>query len=452
MARIQTTIRNVRRPGGISAITSGIGVRAADQLDTLVRGTQVSPLDETLGNRYNAFLRTLLNSVNAPATKPLWMCFINDIPNINREVDSLDSTGFGSHQFVKTNKDKIEQTSDFEGGKCALLCQECHIPGETYNTEKQLIGGGFLAPGTGKDRQALGMLKTAYLETNYSLTDAILRPWLIYTSYHSLKYTPRTNITLMKYAKSGIGQPLVPVKILKYHNCCPVEIDEESLTYKDMSLLYRQVSWHYDSYTIEFNHNIKEESRERRGETLASQLLDDFLGQPDSREDNFSRRIASFGENTLNEARGFVANRAGQFIISNSRALGASLEQALGISPNLPNTANGRINQQDTPNVSPRRDDVVIPSNDTPNIFTQPQIEERESFNDVVDTQAARSQNVQINRVIMPENNTPNTEELRVRLRGSRVNIPENDTPNTLQIQSTRVKIPENDTPNNLAN
>lgn len=463
MARIQTTIRNARRPGGISAITGGVGSRIADRLDPIIRGRPADAPTDT-GNIYEVFYRNLLASTNSLSLKPLWVCFLDNMPGttFGANVDTLDkNTAAGNHQFASGASNAIEgisneigklaeSTTELNGAKGALICQECQVPGEGYKINNPRIEntGGFLAPAVGSNREDFSPLKTAYLETNYSFTDIKLRPWLINLSYNSLKYTPRTNITMIKFGKAGPGVELVPIKIIRFFGCCPIDIDTEPYTYKDQSITIRQVEWHYDAYTMDFSKaQINQIERQRPQETLVGQLLDDFLGEQKPGTP-IGERLGSFASDAIQEGRSFVANRAGQLITSNFQEFGRRLEEMTGARSTLPRTSRSGIGVNDTPSVSPQNDDVRIPENDTPSGFdlSTASVNEK-SFDEVVNEQAVKAKNVQFDKVEIQQN-TP----FGLDVEHQQVNIDPNDVPPPGRAIQDSIRIPENDTPNTLAN
>jgi hypothetical protein len=443
MSRIQTTIRNVQRPGGIASVGASVGGRIAGRLDPLIRGSGIDPRGEDTKNVYDQFLRNLLASTNSTSLKPLWVCFLNDIPDMGaNSADVLDVNTHANHNFgageVPARNSaavRLGDSIDLHGGKAALICQECQVPGDKFNVGHQRLDnmGGFLSPATGSNRDDFKPVKIAYLETNYSFTDFVLRPWAISTSYTSLKLAPRTTITMIKYAKAGPGNPLVPVKFIKFFGCCPIDIDTEPYTYKDQSLTIRQVEWHYDTYTMEFGGMINGSSPlPREKETLAGQLLDDFLGEQKPGTD-LKTRIGSFASDAVDEARGFVANKAGQIITSNFADFGRRLEEMAGARSTLPPTTRGRIDANDTPTSGQQKDDVRVSADDTPNIFLERARQDKvKGFNQVVEEQANKAKNRE--------------EDVNVAA-FDLIAIDENDTPTPASISFANVSINQNDVP-----
>ncbi len=462
MSRIQTTIRNVQRPGGIASVGASVGGRIAGRLDPLIRGDQgIERYAGDTSKIYEAFLRNLLASTNSPSLKPLWVCFLDDIPSsLGATADALDENSTsGKHGFAKGANPAINSADnwgsiDLRGGKAALICQECQVPGDKFNVGHQRLDnmGGFLSPATGSNRDDFKPVKIAYLETNYSFTDFVLRPWAISTSYTSLKLAPRTTITMIKYAKAGPGNPLVPVKFIKFFGCCPIDIDTEPYTYKDQSLTIRQVEWHYDTYTMEFGGMINGSSPlPREKETLVGQLLDDFLGEQKPGTD-LKTRIGSFASDAVDEARGFVANKAGQIITSNFADFGRRLEEMTGARSTLPPATRGRIDANDTPTSTQQKDDVRVPENDTPNIFLENARQDKvKGFNQVVEEQANKAKNREddvnvtaFDLIAIDENDTPDAPSITL----TNVEADPNDVPPPSRILQDSVRMLPNNTPN----
>jgi len=216
-------------------------------------------MDQDLENIYGYLLSNLLQSTNSIPLKPLWLCYLDSVPGVEiaNRAELFDRNGnAGSHQFQggHSNASQAAGTGsiNYRGAVAALIAQEINIPGDVLRVERTDVGlnsGGYMGGVVGSQREHLQPADIAYIETGYSFTDFVLRPWMLRASYESLKYVPRTNITMVNYAKTGKTQ-FIPRKITTLHNCVPINIDTETYHYKGNELIIRKVRWHYDSYTV----------------------------------------------------------------------------------------------------------------------------------------------------------------------------------------------------------
>lgn len=250
---ILDTVNDLLQPGA----GEDFGRRAANTLLGSL-GANTVPISQNIEDIYGYFLATLLQSANSVPLKPLWICFIDTLPDTTRRAEAFDRHGAGSHALSLYHS-AARSNIDMRGATAALLAQEVQAPGDEYDMSRGDINmGGYLNGAVGSKRKEFDKAKIAYLETNYSFTDFVLRPWSIDTSYRSLKFSPRANITMINFAKAGKKSQFVPRKIITLHNCCPVSIDTESYTYQGTDVTIRQVEWHYDSYTMQSGQIIQE--------------------------------------------------------------------------------------------------------------------------------------------------------------------------------------------------
>ena len=367
---ILDAVNDVRKPGGIeSAVKQGTNALLSKLGASIPEGSQ------NIQDAYGYFLTNLLQTSNSIPLKPLWMCFLDDVPDVTTLAEEYDVNGTGGKHKFSQGFAAASSSVDFRGGKAALLAQEINIPGDSLRIDAPDAAqnmGGFLQGSIGSQREKLGTAKTAYLETNYSFTDYVLRPWMIHSAYNSLKYAKSTNITMINYGKAGKDKQFVPRKITKLWNCVPVSIDTETFNYEGDDVTLRQVEWKYDSYTMESGQYVGE------GDILASldrvfNVSFEDLKNPsnilsESRIDALTNAAVGVGAN-------FITNLAGEAGSTIEEALGLSADRPLGIT-----SATGNINtaieksiiaagsesiDDDTISTRTHEDDVVINKNDT---------------------------------------------------------------------------------------
>ena len=382
------TINDARQPGGLDAL----GRRVANNLLGQPEASQ------NLEDIYGYFLTNLLQSSNSVALKPLWLCFLDNVPDTTQLAQDYDlNSNAGKHKMSQGHA-AAKSSIDFRGGKAALLAQEINVPGDVYRVERPDGSpnmGGFVNGVIGSQRESFGPGKIAYLETNYSFTDFVLRPWMIAASYDSLKFCAKTNITMINFAKAGKDRQFVPRKITKLHNCVPVNIDTESYTYQGNDLTIRQVEWHYDSYTMESGQFISES---------------DILASLD--------RVFNFGDGVetdsiVQAAVGAATGIASNFITNLAGDAGSELEDVFGLSEstdsvltsrtgNVNNAiersaiaAGGRSPGNDSIATRTIEDDVVVNANDTPiNIVPADPPTSPRTLRDIVDEQASKASRI----------------------------------------------------------
>lgn len=386
------TINDARQPGGLEALAR----RVANNITGGILGQP--EISQNIQDAYGYFLANLLQTSNSVPLKPLWMCFLDDVPDIVAEAQALDLNGEAGAHDLSLGYTGSTSSIDFRGGKAALLAQEVNTPADVYRATR-VDGaenmGGFLNGVVGSQREHLPPADIAYLETNYSFTDFVLRPWAIVASYKSLKACPKTNITMIQFAKAGTDTQFKPRKIITLHNCCPIDIDSETLVYSSNEATIRKVRWHYDSYTIKSGQFIGERDLLASLDRVFNVDLSDLTTQTGRQ-----RTLNTILGSAIGAGKGIAAN----FITNLAGDLGGEAEQALGIgsSPFVPSpqSSNDTVVSRairsaggagdDTVPSRQIKDDVIVDSNDTP-VFQVPQDtpDNRVNLNDVINRQAA---------------------------------------------------------------
>jgi len=113
---------------------------------------------------------------------------------------------------------------------------------------------GFVKTPISTGRADMADLTMVFKETNSSYTDFVLRPWLTLTAHKGLfarkpEDDIKSKITVINMVPSRTGRVAIR-KIFTYHNCAPISIGAEDLTYDAPIMIQRQVSFTYSHYTV----------------------------------------------------------------------------------------------------------------------------------------------------------------------------------------------------------
>jgi len=134
-----------------------------------------------------------------------------------------------------------------------LYASSVTVPGDKYGI--QTLGEfsiGFAKGNIGTGRGQFTNLSIDFYDTQASVTDYILRPWMILLAHNGLKIaTAKSKIHVLPLMKkSGKVLDNVPRKIFTYFNCYPTTIGEERLDHQDGSPTTKSVTFTYDWYSV----------------------------------------------------------------------------------------------------------------------------------------------------------------------------------------------------------
>jgi hypothetical protein len=170
----------------------------------------------------------------------------------------------GDKKAWDIDKGKTVLTSyPFQSVVGCLFVDGASLPTENLSVEAAIIPNnrGFIQGGVLTNREAFtsNTLTIQIRETNTSFVDVVMRPWVILAAHRGFIATlpgqssVKTNITIIQYAKTFQNVSQIPRKVWKYYNCTPLSVDTRNLTYDKEDIESYDVSFLYDTYTIENN-------------------------------------------------------------------------------------------------------------------------------------------------------------------------------------------------------
>ena len=151
-----------------------------------------------------------------------------------------------------------------------IFAQGVDIPGEGLSVDSVNIqnNAGYTPAPIAGNRVYPSQLTLQFLETNTSFTDLVLRPWVIAASHFGfVARDPKSpgeaiknvkaNVTILQFTRTFQGIAMIPRKIWRFYNCCPIEIGNRSMGYDEGGLTEGRglmtTKWVYSHYTIETN-------------------------------------------------------------------------------------------------------------------------------------------------------------------------------------------------------
>jgi len=140
--------------------------------------------------------------------------------------------------------------------KTNMLANSIKLVGESIKLER--VGSanseGYLRGIVSQGREDFGYLDVAFIETNYSFVDYILRPWLISVTKDSLiarsNDAKRVNITCTMYGLTGRDKNPVPRKKFIFFNAFPQSVDGEEYNFTDSEVNLRKVAFAFTHYAM----------------------------------------------------------------------------------------------------------------------------------------------------------------------------------------------------------
>ena len=190
---------------------------------------------------YEDFFSQLSNIANTIPVQPYWILAFNSFPSTGAinyyEINNL-IVGYEKY---------YEQLQTYGG---CIFAQGVNVPGEASTTSREkLTNSGYLGGQLGSGRDSPSELNVNFLETNYSFTDFVLRPWILAISRAGLKDNNlKTSATCYQLAKTPDGMKIRTQT--NFVNICPTMVDSQKYDYSRNGIIERSASFSYLTYQI----------------------------------------------------------------------------------------------------------------------------------------------------------------------------------------------------------
>lgn len=143
-------------------------------------------------------------------------------------------------------------------GTSVMFLSGVRVPGDGFGIERPTVNfnvGGFLKSPITRPRNDLPELEITFNETNTSLVDFVIRPWVIHSSYASLKFATKATFNIFNLTRSPTGFRVR--KQFTFYNVVPMSIDTEDYIYQaDSDVPKRQVKFVYTDYSMSGGENL----------------------------------------------------------------------------------------------------------------------------------------------------------------------------------------------------
>lgn len=288
---------------------------------TTVPGTKSSSDYSNFRDWFYYYILTTAHNLPIPA---LWLVYFDNIPDTSSTIKSYEP---GSAWSISNQSSLVK----YGGVPGMIFAQGVQLPGDGITTSRLGPANMGLPKGIiSENRNDYENIIISYLETNYSFTDAVLRPWSIMVGHNGLKdFDLRKTITIVQLAKNGAGNNLIERGKWTFTDACPISIDSQQYTYEGAQLLRRQVTFAYNYYNYEASipSNIKpqssvgmswytsNDSNSMLGSLLdrvTSAAVDLVAGTAENIVTNVTGSIEDAVENAItsveSQARGFASN------------------------------------------------------------------------------------------------------------------------------------------------
>lgn len=189
-----------------------------------------------------------------------WAVFFEDIKPL---IETIDNAYKGEPLSDRWNTSPAatsllyEKHHTTEGIGC-MFCQAISLPGEgSLPIAEGTKYNSYIRGYVGAGRNDFPVLRMAFLETNVSFTDTILRGWALATAKFGMIARPpdsgknyRTNLRCLKFTSTPKG-PEVSLAV-HFQGICCVSVDDQELNYDPMTVaVKRQAQFVYHSYSVD---------------------------------------------------------------------------------------------------------------------------------------------------------------------------------------------------------
>lgn len=214
-----------------------------------------------------AFHDFLLTEIGNIPLATQWVLQIDTLPAILGTELSTGGTGpepggwFVAGRQKEINK-AITSGLFMDKGLC-IFAQGVAIPPEAINVQhispSDGFQGGLIGAPVSIGRQEFQSLNIAFLETNFSFLDFVVRPWTIYTSHYGLMARSpkdpkniKTTIQIFFYDRGFNGAPKIR-KVFKFYNAAPIQCEGHVSNWDTSEIRKIYTSWTFTHYDVVSN-------------------------------------------------------------------------------------------------------------------------------------------------------------------------------------------------------
>lgn len=293
-----------------SELLNTTGYNSGDGFFGKISFNNLLGIDEKNGF-HEEFYTNLLNSAQCPPINALWLVFINGMPT--KGIAGKDQTYTEKDNATEFTEEGYNIASKMaNGARGILIAQGVKHTGDGTNFTRQGYSNTGLFKGVlSNGRSEINTLDISFLESNVSFVDYALRPWAISVAHNGLTdpLVYANTIEVWHLSKMGANTNLATRKIFTYHNCFPINIDQQEYNYGgDDVKVQRQVSFGYHYYTMKDPEEavIKLIENDSKDKGFVSGLLDNLAGKLKSQ----------FGANSVEQYLSNIVDRAKSFATS----------------------------------------------------------------------------------------------------------------------------------------
>lgn len=189
-----------------------------------------------------------------------WAVFFDDLESI---LPAIQNAYKGEPNANLWNTEKaamsiLNQNFHRTEGIGCIFCQAIKIPGEGSTPIAEGIKyNSYIRSYVGAGRNDFPIINMAFLETNISFADTILRGWALATAKFGMIARDadsgknyRTNMTCFKYTASPKG-PQILMKV-QFTGICCISVDDQEYNYDPMTVaIKRQAQFLYHDFYID---------------------------------------------------------------------------------------------------------------------------------------------------------------------------------------------------------
>lgn len=196
-----------------------------------------------------------------------WMLLIQGYPQLlqTEVVQSLEDRAGNYNNFDINQAVSILKSYPLNKVIGCVFAQGIDIPSmQKLSTSKNKVFNdkqrGFIPGQISEGKNSFDNLTIQFRETNTSFVDFVVRPWSMLSSHFGFVARQQgdlrdvsTTISILQFTRSYQKLSQIPRKIWTFHNCFPVSVGNQNLTYDQEAMDINTTEWTYSNYTVQNN-------------------------------------------------------------------------------------------------------------------------------------------------------------------------------------------------------
>ena len=217
--------------------------------------------------RFDEFEKMLFHNWNTALANPtLWYVLFSRVPGPLTRADKDTTINLeGPNEYLQTYSNRFNLRQALKNNLGCFVVHSVDLPNIEVNAGRaDSLMGGYYGGLVSNEIKEQNTVQLEFRETQSSVVDMILRPWVEAVAKNGLiarqptarqrKRDCKTRLTVVKLGVAGPGTDPIRRNVWSFYNCCPTSVANQRLTHDgtwQAPDMFINTTWVYSHYKIQ---------------------------------------------------------------------------------------------------------------------------------------------------------------------------------------------------------